>query len=50
VAAMALLFFLSSLDSVWMLLVIPVLTGLTFLLSWWVTETFIEQNSDDLHR
>jgi hypothetical protein len=50
VTAMALLFFLSSLDSVWMLLVIPVLTGLAFVLSWWVTETFIEQNSDDLHR
>ena len=51
VAVLALLFFLSSLDSIWMLLVIPVLTGITFLISWWVTETFVEQGADDnLHR
>jgi hypothetical protein len=51
VAVMALLFFLSSLDSPWMLLVLPTLTALTFLLSWWVTETFVEQGAgDDLHR
>ena len=42
---MALLFFLGSLDSVWMLLVIPVLTAITFLVSWWVTETFVEQDA-----
>jgi hypothetical protein len=47
VAVIALLFFLSSLESVWMLLVIPVLTGITFVLSWWVTETFVEQGADD---
>ena len=28
-----------------MLLVIPVLTAITFLVSWWVTETFVEQGS-----
>ena len=51
VAVMALLFFLDSLDSVWMLLVIPVLTAITFLVSWWVTETFVEETSgDNLHR
>ncbi len=51
VAVLALLFFLRSLESVWMLLVIPVLTAITFLLSWWVTETFVEQGADDnLHR
>ena len=34
-----------------MLLVIPVLTAITFLVSWWVTETFVEQGADDnLHR
>ena len=46
---MALLFFLSSLDSVWMLLVLPLLTAITFLVSWWVTETFVEQGADDTH-
>ena len=51
VAVLALLFFLSSLESVWMLLVIPVLTAITFLLSWWVTETFVEAGADDnIHR
>jgi hypothetical protein len=41
VAVLALLFFLGSLESVWMLLVLPVLTAITFLISWWVTETFV---------
>ena len=41
-AVFVLLFLLSSLESVWMFLVIPVLTVLTFVLSWWVTETFAE--------
>ena len=51
VAVLALLFFLGSLESIWMLLVIPVLTAITFLVSWWVTETFIEAGADDnLHR
>ena len=48
---MALLFFLGQLESVWMLVVIPVLTAITFLISWWVTETFVEQGADDnIHR
>jgi hypothetical protein len=42
VAVFVLLFLLSSLESGWMVVVIPVLSGLTFLLSWWVTETFVE--------
>ena len=52
VAVVAMLFFLESIDSVWMFLVVPVLTAATFLLSWWVTETFVEVGSstDDLHR
>ncbi len=51
VAVMALLFFLSQLDSVWMLLVLPVLTAITFLVSWWVTETFVQEGAgDNLHR
>jgi hypothetical protein len=51
VAVMALLFFLSELDSVWMLLVLPVLTAITFLVSWWVTETFVQEGADDnIHR
>ena len=52
VAVLAMLFFLESIDSVWMFLVLPALTAATFLLSWWVTETFVEVGSstDDLHR
>jgi hypothetical protein len=42
VAVIAMLFFLGSLDSRWMLVVIPCLTAVTFLLSWWVTQTFVE--------
>ncbi len=45
IAVVVLLFLLSSLESVWMLLVIPVLSGFTFLLSRWVTETLIEDSS-----
>ncbi len=34
-----------------MLVVIPVLTAITFLISWWVTVTFVEQGADDnIHR
>jgi hypothetical protein len=52
VAVVAMLFFLESIDSVWMFLVVPALTAASFLLSWWVTETFVEVGSstDDLHR
>jgi hypothetical protein len=42
VAVFVLLFLLSSLESVWMILVIPVVSSMTFLLSWWVTTTFVE--------
>lgn len=44
-AVFVLLFLLNSLESVWMLLVIPLISALTFLLSWWVTETFVEDSS-----
>jgi hypothetical protein len=43
VAMVAMLVFLESIDSAWMLLVIPVLTALAFLLSWWVTVRFVEE-------
>lgn len=46
VAVLAMLFFLSSIDSWWMLLVIPVLSALTFMLATWVTSTFIEGVED----
>jgi len=49
-AVFVLLFLLGSLESVWMLLVIPVVTALTFLLSWWVTNTFVEGLDDNLMR
>ena len=42
VAVVALLFFLSSLESSWMLLVIPLLSAVAFLVSWWVTTSFVE--------
>ena len=45
-----LLFLLSSLESVWMFLIIPLLTVATFVLSWLITETFAETGLDDLHR
>ena len=43
VAIIAMLTFLDSLDSVWMLLVIPALTAAAFLLSWWVTVRIIDE-------
>ena len=50
VAVIAMLFFLSSIDSPWMVLVIPLLSAATFWLSWWVTATFVEPETDELHR
>jgi hypothetical protein len=41
-AVLAMLFFLPSIDRWYMVIVIPVVTALTFLLSWWVTHRFIE--------
>lgn len=46
VAVIAMLFFLPSIDSIWMFLVIPLMTALMFLLSWWVTQTFVEAPED----
>ncbi len=41
-AVFVLLFLLSSLDSAWMFLVLPLVTALTYLLSLWVTDTFVD--------
>lgn len=41
-AVFVLVFLLSSLDSVWMVVVIPVVSAITFLISWWVTTSFVE--------
>jgi hypothetical protein len=43
VAVLAMLLFLDQIDSVWMVLVIPVLSALMFLMSWWVTATFVDE-------
>lgn len=50
VATVAMLTFLDSLDSVWMFLVIPVITGATFVLSWWTTVRFIGEYDPDARR
>lgn len=42
VAVLAMLFFLPYIDRWFMVIVIPVLSALTYLLSWWVTHKFIE--------
>jgi hypothetical protein len=42
VAVFVLLFLLSSLDSIWMFVVIPVVGAIAFLISWWVTTSFVE--------
>jgi hypothetical protein len=44
VAVITMLFFLDDIDSGWMLLVIPVLTSIAFVASWWVTATFVEED------
>ncbi|HEY0905261.1 MAG TPA: hypothetical protein VGE14_15350, partial [Marmoricola sp.] len=44
VAIVAMLTFLESLDSLWMLLVIPVITAAAFVLSWWVTVRIIDEH------
>jgi len=49
-AVFVLLFLLAQLESLWMFLVIPLLSVLTFVLSVWITETFVETAGDDLHR
>ncbi|HEX2893845.1 MAG TPA: hypothetical protein VHO29_07565 [Marmoricola sp.] len=45
VATIAMLAFLGSIDSPWMLLVIPLMTAASFALSWWVTVRFIDETS-----
>jgi hypothetical protein len=45
VATIAMLVFLEQLDSPWMLLVIPVMTAVAFVLSWWVTVSFIGEDT-----
>ena len=47
VTVLALVFFLSSLDSGWMFLVLPVLTALSFAASNWVTEALVEVPKDE---
>jgi len=46
VAVIAMLFFLDAIDSVWMVLVIPLLSAGAFWLAWWVTATFVEESGD----
>jgi len=42
VAVIAMAFFFDALGSVWMFLVLPLLTGATFLVSWWISTSFVE--------
>jgi hypothetical protein len=44
-AVFVLLFLLGSLESGWMLLVIPVVTAVCFAISTWVTATFVEDHN-----
>ncbi len=43
VAMLVMLFFLDVIDEMWMIGLIPLLTALSFLLSWWVTVRFVEE-------
>jgi hypothetical protein len=47
VAMIAMLLFLDSIDSPWMLLVIPLMTAASFALSWWITVRFIDEYDED---
>jgi hypothetical protein len=47
VAVLALVFFLGSLESAWMFLVLPALTALTFAASYWVTASLVEVPKDE---
>lgn len=47
VAMVAMLFFLDVISSPWMFGVIPVATAIAFLLSWWVTVRFVEEQADE---
>jgi hypothetical protein len=44
VATVAMLIFLDQIDSVWMLLVIPLATAAAFAGSWWVTVRFVDEH------
>jgi hypothetical protein len=46
VAMVAMLFFLDVIDKAAMVVVIPAITAVSFLLSWWVTVKFVEESSD----
>ena len=47
VAVIAMLFFLDYIDQWWMVIAIPAISAVTYLLSWWVTRTFISERADD---
>ena len=47
VAVLALVFFLGSLESAWMFLVLPVLTALSFAASYWVTASLVDVPKDE---
>ena len=42
VAVLAMVFFLGSLESVWMFLVLPLLSAASFAVSYWVSTTFVD--------
>jgi len=46
VAMVAMLFFLDVIEEASMVAVIPVITAVSFLLSWWVTVKFVEESSE----
>ncbi len=50
VAVVAMAFFFSALGSVWMFLVLPLLTAAAYALSAWVTTVFVEGVADQDHR
>jgi len=47
VAMVSMLFFLNVLDSNKMLVVIPLITAVSFLISWWVTVRFVEEPDEE---
>jgi hypothetical protein len=47
VAVLTLTFFLGSLESVWMFVVVPVLAGVAFAVSYWVTAALVEVPRDE---
>ncbi len=47
VAMVSMLFFLQVLDSPRMLVVIPLITAVSFLISWWVTVRFVEEPDEE---